>query len=44
MHKVRRYHSPPDFVHYFFEFKKEFERFREFSEFPELARSWGARV
>ncbi|TYT74467.1 dynamin family protein [Desulfobotulus mexicanus] len=38
MHKVSRYHSPPDLVHYFFEFKKEFERFREFSEFPELAR------
>lgn len=38
MVKVTRHHSPPDFVPLFFDFQKEFERFREFSEFPELSR------
>lgn len=35
--KVTQRHSPPDFVSLFFDFQQEFERFREFSEFPDLS-------
>ncbi|TYT74463.1 dynamin family protein [Desulfobotulus mexicanus] len=37
MLKITRHHSPPDFVHLYFNFRKEFDRFREFARFPELS-------